>query len=109
MRELKGDQRTHRLRHDYVERDGQWKFEIAVQRKQNEKNQQDSQRPHNGELLLGGDELIVLSAPRNLIAAGNLHTLFYGLLPLFHCPLQVAVLNAVLHADIAPVIFAIDE
>ena len=55
------------------------------------------------------EELAVFAAPLHPVAGGQLNGLFHRLLPIFHGTFQVAALNAVLHADVARVIFAIDK
>ena len=66
--------------------------------------------PMNVQLVLGREQLVVLAAPREPVSGGQRFlNVGDGLLAGVHRALQVASFHAVLHADVARVVFAIDE
>ena len=110
MREFQRDQRAHRFGHYHSERDRHREFEIAVQREQDEKNQKHRQRPHYLELLLRFEEFGVFAAPVDAIAGWKgFCDIRDGPLPVTHGAFEIASLDAVLHADVAGIVFAIDK
>ena len=109
MSELQRNQRSHRFGHDYAQGNGDGEFEIAVERKQNHENQHYGKRANKVHLRFGFEKLAVFSAPLHPIALGQGHRLCDSRLAISHRPLQIATLDAVLHADVARVIFAINK
>ena len=110
MGQFQCNQRTHRLGHHDAQRDRYREFEISIQRKKNHENQQDRQRPDDHDLVLRLHELAIFPAPAQPVAHRQGFLDFRDrLLPLLHRAGQVAPFDAVLHADIPRIIFAIDE
>src|SRR5579862_147850 len=110
VREFQRDQRAHRFGHYHSERDCHREFEIAVQREQDEKNQKHRQRPHYLELLLRFEEFGVFAAPVDAIAGWKgFCDVRDGPLSVTHSAFEIASLDAVLHANVAGIVFAIDK
>src|SRR5579862_5506736 len=110
VREFQRDQRADRLGHYHSQRDRHREFEIAVQREQNQKNQKHRQRPYYFELLLRFEEFAVFAAPVDAIAGWKgFCDIRDGPLPVTHGSFEIASLDAVLHANVAGIVFAIDK
>ena len=109
VRELERNQRAHRFGHDHAQRDGDGKFEVSVERKQDHENQHHGQRANEVHLRFGLEKLAVFAAPCHPVALRQGHGLLHRRLAIAHRALQVAPLDAVLHADVARVIFAINK
>ncbi len=85
-------------------------FEVAVERKQNHENDEQSERADQLHLVFGFEEFAVFAAPAEPIAGRQgLFDVRNGALSVGHGALQIAAFDAVLHADIARVVFAIDK
>src|SRR6185437_13588175 len=78
-------------------------------REQDQEDQQDHQRPHHRELLLGRQELAVFASPVHVVPEGQVHRRAQRLLAILDRMLQVAPLDAELHPDVALVVLAVDE
>src|SRR6185312_8477975 len=89
---------------------GDWEFEVVIERKQDHEDDEQSQWPDDFHLVLRLEKFTVLAAPGNAIArrqaAGDVGD---GALSVFHCGLQIASFDAVLHADVARAVLAVDE
>ncbi len=92
------------------ESDGQREFEVSVKRKQDHEDDQHGQRTNEFHLMLGLKQLAILPAPVEPISGrqGFCNVRDRSLAG-EHGALQVAPFDAVLHADIPRVVFAIDE
>src|SRR5271169_1610166 len=109
MSELQRNQSTHRFGHDYTQGDGEGELEIPVEGKQDHKNQHYGQRADKIHLRPGFEELAVFTSPGHSVTLRERHSPFYCCLTVSHRPLQIPPLNAVLHSDVAGVIFAINK
>src|SRR5271155_3553346 len=110
VRKFQRDERAHRLRHDHTQRDSHREFEIAIERKEDHENQQHCERADDQKLLLGFNEFAVFAAPAEAVARRQ--RFFHvrdGPLAVFYGAGQIAAFDAVLHADVARLIFAINE
>src|SRR5215470_15383830 len=110
MRQFQGDKRADWLRHDDAEGDGDREFEVAVECEEDQKNQKNRERADDHELPFRFKKLTVFAAPFQAVAGwqgscdvGN------GALAIFDGTLQVAAFNAELDADVAGIVFAVDE
>src|SRR5208282_2358883 len=85
-------------------------LEITVQREQDHEDQEQRERPDDLHLVFGFEEFAVLAAPRQPVA---LRQRFLNVgdraLAVRDGSLKVASLDAVLHADVPGIVFAIDE
>ena len=109
VREFESDERADRFGEDDAECDGDRKFEIAVKREENQEDQKDSERTDDIELRFGFEQLAVLAAPIQTIALGKLHGFCDGRLAGVDNAFEVAALDGKLNADVARIVFAIDE
>ena len=108
--ELERNQRSHRLRHDHSQGNGDREFEIAVERKQDHENQHNRERADKVHLRLGREKLAVFAAPVDTIARRQVDDLTStAFWPPRTRALQIAPFDAVLHADVARIILAIDK
>src|SRR5581483_1230864 len=107
--ELQGNQRSDRLGHDHAQRYGDREFEISVEREEDEKNQNDCQRPNDVELPLGREELVIFATPGQPIPTWDCDILSYRRLAFFYPTRQFTALDAVLNSEVARVVLAINE
>ena len=85
------------------------KLEVSVERKQDHENQPESEGNNEIHLRPGFEELAVFAAPRHLVALWQSHGFVHCGLAVAHRPLQVTAFDAVLHPDVAGVIFPINK
>ena len=107
--EFEGDERADRFGEDHAERDGDREFQIAVEREQNHENQKDGERADDVELRFGFEQFAVFAAPFHAIAFGKLDVFGDVLLARLDDAFEVAAFDGKLNADVARIIFAIDE
>ena len=103
------NQRAHRFGHDYAQGNGDGEFEISVERKQDHENQHYGQWTNKVHLRFGLEKLAVFAAPFHPVALRQCHGLLDCCLGVSYRPLQITPLDAVLHADVAGVVFAINK
>ena len=96
-------------REDDAERDGHREFEVAVEREEDQENQENRERADDVELRFRFEQFAVLAAPIEVIAFGKLHGLGNGALSGLYDAFEVAAVDGKLDADVARIIFAIDE
>src|SRR5579872_3167648 len=109
MRKFESDQRAYRFGHDDAQRDADGKFQISIQREQNHKNQDDRQGANEGKLRLRLQELAVLAAPFQAVALRQGDGFADRGLTIAHRALKIATFDGILHADVAGIVFAVDE
>src|SRR5579863_1759754 len=109
MREFQRNQRSHWFGHDDAQGNGDRKFEVSVKRKQDHENQHYGERADEIHLRLRLEKLAVFPAPFHPVTLRQGHDFLDRGLAVLHRPFQITSLHAVLHADIAGVVFAIDE
>ena len=100
--ELERDQGAYRLGQDDAEGDGHRKFEIAIKREQDHENDEHGKRADELNLVFGFKKFAILPTPFEPIPGGQgFLKIRNGPLSIEHGALQVAPLDAVLHADVA--------
>src|SRR5258705_441430 len=109
VREFERDQSADRFGKDDAEGDGDREFEVAVKREKNQKDQENSERPDDIELRLGVQQFAVLAAPVKAVALWKIHFACDGLLAGLDDAFEIAPLDRKLDADVARIVFAIDE
>src|SRR5579864_6472931 len=109
VRKLEGDERTDGLSQDDPESDGDGELEVAVEREENHEDKQKRERTDDPELRLGFEQLAVFTAPIQVIALGKRDGFFDGGLAGVNGSLEVAALHGKLNADVARIVFTIDE
>src|SRR6202041_1611226 len=109
MRELQRHQSTHWFSHDHTQSDGDGKFEISVEGKQDHENQDYGQGTNNVHLRSGLQKLAVFAARLHRVALGQPHPLLDSGWAVSHRPLQTKTPHTVLPTDVAGVLFAINK
>src|ERR1035441_5614014 len=101
MREFERYQGTDGLGQDDTERDRNRELEVSVEREQDHEDDHDRERTNQQKLRLGLQELAVLASPTEGVAWRQRNCLVHSFLAVSHSTLEVASLDAVLHADVA--------
>jgi hypothetical protein len=109
VRQLQRDQRADWLGEDNAKSDGDRKFKIAVEREKNHEDQKNRERPDDIKLRLGIQQFAVLAAPIETIAFRKAHFAGDGLLAGPDDAFEIPPFNRKLDADVARIVFAIDE
>ena len=68
-----------RLGEHHAERDGNWEFEVAVERKQDQKDQQNCQRTNHDKLRFRFEQFTVFAAPIQLVAPRKVNEFANGM------------------------------
>src|ERR1700674_741706 len=109
MRELQRHQCADWLGHDHAQSDSHGELKVSIQREQNHENQYHRERADDRQLRSGLDQLAVLTTPAQPVVLGQGNSFVDGLLAFFHGALQIASFDAVLHSDVARVVFTINK
>src|SRR5271155_5057633 len=109
VRQLESNQRADGFRQHHAKRDGDRKFEIAVQREENQENQHQRQRTNDHKLRLGFQQFAVFAAPIQGVTRRQLHFFGYRALAIVDHTFQVATDDGELNSDVARIIFAINK
>src|SRR5579875_3333402 len=109
MSKLQCHQSSHRFSHHHSKGCDDGKFDVAIEGKEDEENQKDGERTNDPDLFPGGQIFAILAAPGHLVTRRQVNRLSDRFLSVPHGSGQVAALNAVLYADVAGVILAVDE
>src|SRR5262252_3927018 len=100
MREFERDEGAYRFGENDFERDDEREFEIAVECKQDKKNQNNGKRADDIKLRLCLYEFAIFAAPIEAITFGKLNIFRDGSLACVDGSFEVAAGHGKLHADI---------
>src|SRR5580693_5457556 len=109
MRELEGNESADGFGENDAESDADGEFEVAVERKKNQENQQNSERADDDELRFGFEQLAVLAAPIERVTVGEFDGFGNRGLSVVDDAFEISPFNRKLNADITRIVFAVDE
>src|SRR5580692_149172 len=109
VRELQRDQSADRFGEYNAEGDSSRKLEIAVEREEDHEDQENRKRADDEELRFGVQQFAILAAPVEAVTFGEIHFIGDGLLARLDDAFEIPSLNRKLDANVARIVFAIDE